>query len=77
VRYWTDGGTTRQREKSFKRNCKLASEFAKTVEADKLSIHYGDPAPPITFRDYAAIWLASEPGSPGTMKIYESVSGST
>ena len=67
VRYW-DGG--KQREKSFKRNHKQATAFAKTIEADKLSVHRGDPAPPATFRKYAEGWLAAGPGSAGTVRIY-------
>jgi hypothetical protein len=54
VRYWDDG---RQREKSFKRNYKEAVRFSKTIEADKLDIHRGDPEPPITFGKYAEGWL--------------------
>ena len=71
VRYWIDGGT-RQREKSFKRNYKAAQQFATQIEADKLSVHFGDAPPPISFKDYASQWLESQPASPGTMKIYES-----
>ena len=67
VRYW-DGG--KQREKSFKRNHKQATAFAKTIEADKLSVRRGDPASPVTFRKYAEDWLAAGPGSAGTVRIY-------
>jgi integrase len=56
VRWWgTDG---RQHEKSFKRNHKLASQFAREAEAGKLSVHRGDPPPPITLEAYAGQWLA-------------------
>jgi integrase len=59
VRWWgTDG---RQHEKSFKRNHALAAEHARRVEADKLSVHRGDPAPPadpVTLQSYAEQWLA-------------------
>jgi hypothetical protein len=44
VRWWgTDG---KQHEKSFKRNHGAAKAFSKQVEAEKLSIHRGDPPPP-------------------------------
>ena len=68
VRYW-DGG--KQRERSFKRNHAEAVKFSKRVEAEKLSVHRGDPAPPVTFADYAQGWLATSPGSPGTVRLYE------
>jgi integrase len=61
VRWWgTDG---RQHEQSFKRNHALAASHAKRVEAEKLSVHRGDPQPPsrpdpVTVSDYARQWLA-------------------
>jgi len=56
VRWWgTDG---RQHEKSFKRNHKLALSHARQVEAGKLSVHRGDPPPPIELQAYAGQWLA-------------------
>lgn len=56
VRWWgTDG---RQHEKSFKRNHKLAAEHARRVEADKTSVHRGDPPPPVALDAYAGAWLA-------------------
>lgn len=55
VRWWgTDG---RQHEKSFKRNHKLALAHAKQVEADKLSVHRGDPPPPVQLQSYVKQWL--------------------
>lgn len=77
-RWWgTDG---RQHEKSFKRNYQLAAQHAKQVEADKLSIHRGDPLPspaplPIGLQEYAeTIWLpALETGRPAnTVRAYRS-----
>ncbi len=56
VRWWGTSG--RQHEKSFKRNHKLALAHARQVEADKLSVHRGDPPPPIELRAYAEQWLA-------------------
>jgi integrase len=65
-RYWDNG---KQREKSFKRNHSEAVKFSKQVEADKLSIHRGDPVP-ITFGEYAQTWLASGLLSASTVRIY-------
>ena len=56
VRWWgTDG---RQHEKSFKRNHKLALAHARQAEAGKLSVHRGDPPPPVSLGTYAGQWLA-------------------
>jgi integrase len=56
VRWWgTDG---KQHEKSFKRNHKLALAHARQVEAGKLSVHRGDPPPPVSLESYAGQWLA-------------------
>jgi integrase len=55
VRWWgTDG---HQHEKSFKRNHKLAVTHARQVEAGKLSVHRGDPPPPVPLQSYAEQWL--------------------
>ena len=32
--------------------------FSKQVEADKLSVHRGDPPPPVSLQSYAEQWLA-------------------
>lgn len=55
VRWW--GADGRQHEKSFKRNHKLALAHARQVEAGKLSIHRGDPPPPVQLQSYAEQWL--------------------
>jgi integrase len=68
VRWW-DTQAGKQRERSFKRNHAAAKAFSKTIEADKLSVHYGDPKP-VLFKDYAETWLASFPGSVGTVRVY-------
>lgn len=55
VRWWgTDG---KQHERSFKRNHKLATTFAREAEAGKLSVHRGDPPPPVSLQSYAGQWL--------------------
>ena len=70
VRWWgTDG---RQHEKSFKRNHKLASAFAREAEADKQTIHRGNPAPPVSLKTYAGTWLANFDGAANTRKTYDS-----
>jgi integrase len=72
VRYYADG---RQRQQSFKRNHKAAADFAKRVEADKLSIHRGDPPPapaPVSLEDYAQAWLAGLGGPVNTGSAYSS-----
>ncbi len=56
VRWWgTDG---RQHEQSFKRNHTLATAFAKQAEAGKMSVHRGDPPPPVSLQSYAEQWLS-------------------
>lgn len=52
VRWWEDG---KQYERSFKRNYTAAKEFAKQVEADKLSVHRAPPP---------AAWRISRRGRP-------------
>ena len=69
VRYWDAG---KQRERSFKRNHKEALKFSKTIEADKLSVHRGDPPSPIAFSAYAQTWLAGHHCAPGTRRSYGS-----
>ena len=70
VRYWADG---RQREKSFHRNYRLAQQFARNIEADKLSVHRGDaPSGSIRFGEYAETWLATHSASVASRQAYDS-----
>jgi integrase len=73
VRWWGIDGRTH--EKSFKRNHSLASNYARQVEAEKLSIHRGDPPSPrpsdITLQSYAEQWLSGLT-TPNTVRAYGS-----
>lgn len=70
VRWWgTDG---RQHERSFKRNHKLATAFAREAEAAKLSVHRGDPPPPVSLESYATTWLSGLTGAANTRRVYDS-----
>lgn len=84
VRWWEPNGAAwKQRERSFKTTVyegktyqtvyKAAEAFGKDKEATK----HDAPAVPtggaVTFAEYAGKWLASDPGSVSTVRIYSSV----
>lgn len=69
VRWWAGG---RQREKSFKRNHKLATAYAREIERGILP-GQPDPRPPVSLESYARTWLDSLIAPPNTIRAYESV----
>jgi integrase len=71
VRYWQDG---KQRERIFKLDWPAARKFSKEIEAAKVeeSKSFGSAPKPVTFGDYAKVWLEGYGGSAGSKRIYGS-----